>query len=271
MSRTSLFVAHSFADIFNMPLQSTCTQTADIKKQNTCPTNGFTAFKILWICTSVNKPITTTLGGACLTDDAHRPRKSRALEFTEGAESKCHEQYHPRAILKNCTDGLKKMQDRQTAELLPLKSRTGLQDARSLGCLCAKSLQSVRLFATPWTVARQAPLSMGFSSPLEWVAVPSSRGSSQSRDGTCVSYTSCIGRQVLYHQHHLGNPMVLDNSTQVRPGGVQQLSRRAHTSVYSLQLRLISDRLSRAALLAGDVAKACFILLAPSWRRLWIQ
>lgn len=40
---------------------------------------------------------------------------------------------------------------------------------------------------------------------LDWVATPSSRGSSQPRDGTCVSYVSCIGRQVLYHYHHLGN------------------------------------------------------------------
>ena len=31
---------------------------------------------------------------------------------------------------------------------------------------------------------------------LEWVAVPFSRGPSQPRDGTCVSYVSCIGRQV---------------------------------------------------------------------------
>ena len=34
---------------------------------------------------------------------------------------------------------------------------------------------------------------------LDWVAVPSSRGSSQPRDQTCISYVSCIGRQVLYH------------------------------------------------------------------------
>ena len=34
---------------------------------------------------------------------------------------------------------------------------------------------------------------------LEWVAVPSSRGSSLPRDGICLSYISCIGRQVLYH------------------------------------------------------------------------
>ena len=34
---------------------------------------------------------------------------------------------------------------------------------------------------------------------LEWVAVPSSRGSSRPGVGTCVSFVSCIGRWVLYH------------------------------------------------------------------------
>ena len=34
---------------------------------------------------------------------------------------------------------------------------------------------------------------------LEWVAMPSSRRSSQPRDQTQVSYISCTGRQVLYH------------------------------------------------------------------------
>ena len=34
---------------------------------------------------------------------------------------------------------------------------------------------------------------------LEWAALSFSRGSFRPRDGTCVSYTSCIGRQVLYH------------------------------------------------------------------------
>ena len=33
----------------------------------------------------------------------------------------------------------------------------------------------------------------------EWVFMPSSRGSSQPRDRTHLSYVSCIGRQVLYH------------------------------------------------------------------------
>ena len=35
--------------------------------------------------------------------------------------------------------------------------------------------------------------------------MPSFRGSSQPRDGTFVSYVSCIGRQVLYHSCHLGS------------------------------------------------------------------
>ena len=44
--------------------------------------------------------------------------------------------------------------------------------------------QCVRLFATPWTVSHQAPLSIGFSRQdiLKWAAIPSSKGSSQPRD-----------------------------------------------------------------------------------------
>ena len=55
----------------------------------------------------------------------------------------------------------------------------------------------VRLCATQWTVACQAPLSMGFSKAriLESVSIPSSRGSSQPRDGAC-------GRMELLHLLH---------------------------------------------------------------------
>ena len=35
-----------------------------------------------------------------------------------------------------------------------------------------KSLSRVRLFATPWTVAYQAPLSMGFSRQGYWSGLP---------------------------------------------------------------------------------------------------
>ena len=69
----------------------------------------------------------------------------------------------------------------------------------------------VLLFAVLWTAALQAPLSLGTlqSRILEWVAMPSSRGSSQPRDQTHSSYISCTGREVLYHQHCLGSPLVV--------------------------------------------------------------
>ena len=49
---------------------------------------------------------------------------------------------------------------------------------------CAQSFSYVQLFATSWTVACQAPLSMGILQAriLEWVTMSSSRESSQPRD-----------------------------------------------------------------------------------------
>ena len=68
-------------------------------------------------------------------------------------------------------------------------------------CAHAHLLSRVRLFATLWTVAGQAPLSMGFPQAriLEWIAMLSSREFSRPRDPTHVAYISCIGRWVLYH------------------------------------------------------------------------
>ena len=40
----------------------------------------------------------------------------------------------------------------------------------------------------------------------EWIAMPSSRGPSQPREQTLVSYISCIGRWV-YHSCHLESPI----------------------------------------------------------------
>ena len=54
-----------------------------------------------------------------------------------------------------------------------------------------KLLSYIRLFVTPWIVAHQAPLSMGIlqARMLEWIAMPSSRGSSQPKDQTQISHT----------------------------------------------------------------------------------
>ena len=59
-------------------------------------------------------------------------------------------------------------------------------------CVCAWSLSHVRLFVTPWAVAHQALLSMGFLQAriLEWVAVLFSRGPSQPMDQTALQADS---------------------------------------------------------------------------------
>ena len=62
------------------------------------------------------------------------------------------------------------------------------------GWVHVKSLQSCPTLCNPMTVARQAPLSMGFflqARILEWVAMPYSWGSSWPRDWTLIS---CIAR-----------------------------------------------------------------------------
>ena len=84
-----------------------------------------------------------------------------------------------------------------------------------------KSLSHVRLFATPWTVAYQAPPSMGFSRQECWSGLPFPSpgdlpdpgiepGSPTLQADTLPSkppgnqtwdqiHVSCIGRQILYH------------------------------------------------------------------------
>ena len=38
--------------------------------------------------------------------------------------------------------------------------------------VCAQSLSGIQLFVTPWTVAHQAPLSMGFFRQEYWSGLP---------------------------------------------------------------------------------------------------
>ena len=59
-------------------------------------------------------------------------------------------------------------------------------------------LSGVRLFATPQTVAHEAPMSMGFSRQEYWNGLPFPP-QGDLPDGTHISSVSCIGRQILYH------------------------------------------------------------------------
>ena len=62
----------------------------------------------------------------------------------------------------------------------------------------AKSIQSCPILWDPRDCSLPGPSVHGILQAriLEWVAVPSSRGSSQPRDHTHFSYVSCIGRWV---------------------------------------------------------------------------
>ena len=67
--------------------------------------------------------------------------------------------------------------------------------------ICCSVTKVMSNSVTPWTIAPQAPLSMGFPKAKikEWIAMPSCMGSSSPSGQTHISNVSCIGRQVLYH------------------------------------------------------------------------
>ena len=65
----------------------------------------------------------------------------------------------------------------------------------------AQLLSRAQLFATPSSVAHQAPLPVGFPRQEYWsgLPLPSPGESSRPMDQTCISSVSCLGRQILYH------------------------------------------------------------------------
>ena len=65
-----------------------------------------------------------------------------------------------------------------------------------------KSLSRVRLFATLWTVAYQAPLSMGFSRQYYWSGLPFPSPGDLPNPGSNLSLPHC--RQTLYCLSHQG-------------------------------------------------------------------
>ena len=132
------------------------------------------------------------------------------LTSSQRSGSSCHPEHLTGILILDkeiCRQGIdacsSQMKD-QTAGIghLPL-IRLRCQESEPRACV----LSHVQLFATPWTVAHQAPLSMGFSRQEYWCGLHILlQGSSRPRDRTHISCIFCIGSRVLYHQHHLGNP-----------------------------------------------------------------
>ena len=63
--------------------------------------------------------------------------------------------------------------------------------------MCAKLLQLCPTLCDPMDCCLPGSSVYGIlqAKILAWVAIPFSRGSSQPRDQTCISYISCIGRR----------------------------------------------------------------------------
>ena len=72
-------------------------------------------------------------------------------------------------------------------------------------CSCAKLLQLYVTLCDTMNCSLAISSVNGISQAriVEWVAMPSSTGSSQPRDQILISYISCNGRQVLCYLHHL--------------------------------------------------------------------
>ena len=69
--------------------------------------------------------------------------------------------------------------------------------------ICASSLSHVGLSVTPWTVAHQAPLSMGFSGQEYWSGVPCPPPGDLLNPGINPGLPHC--RRILYHLSHQGS------------------------------------------------------------------
>ena len=112
---------------------------------------------------------------------------------------------------------------------------------------------SVWLFATLWTIAHQAPFSMGILQAriLEWAAMPSSRESFQPKDQTHISYISCIGRWVLYHYCYLGSPRPSESSENLEP---QNFNSSPWRMLFGLTMNLLMIR--RGAILALTICRS---------------
>ena len=91
-----------------------------------------------------------------------------------------------------------------------------------------QSLNRVRLFATAWTVARQAPLSMGFSRQEYWSELPfPSPGDHPDPRIKPTSLASSACQVDSFLLHHLGSPVVM--VVVVTRGILNRTLQRSHT------------------------------------------
>ena len=95
-------------------------------------------------------------------------------------------------------------------------------------CTCAKSVQLYLTLCKPmdWSPSGSAVHGILQARILEWIAMPFSRGSSQPRDRTHISYVSCIGRWILYQ-------------TDVSGRALQQLGHMALKTIFYIYPQMV--------------------------------
>ena len=89
------------------------------------------------------------------------------------------------------------------------KDVTQREPSGTLLCMGAQELQLYPTLHSPMNCSLPGSSVHGILQAriLEWVAMFSSRGSSQARHRACISQVFCIGRRVIYKQRHLGSPI----------------------------------------------------------------
>ena len=81
----------------------------------------------------------------------------------------------------------------------------GADDLVGVACVLGR-FGPIQLCAALWTVARQAPLSLGFSRQECWSELPCPPpGELPAQGRNLCSPTCCTGRRVLHHWHRLGS------------------------------------------------------------------
>ena len=87
----------------------------------------------------------------------------------------------------------------------------------SLFVLFAPTLSCVWLFVTPWTVAHQTPLSMGFPRQEYWSGLlfPPPGDLPDPRIKPTLFCISCTGRQVFYQVNHQWSPILFSTRSQI--------------------------------------------------------
>ena len=130
--------------------------------------------------------------------------------------------------------------------------------------LCVCMLNHVWLFFTPWTVAHQAPLSMGFPRQEYWSWLPFPPPGDLLDSGIKpVSCVSCIGGWLLYHCATCGKPKDKAQLSSGRSLSHVQLFATPWTAAWQASLS-ISNSGMYLVLNSGTLSAQTHYLL-PSW------